>query len=78
MFLVMRLYRDVINYACSASDEYFVTGWTDIVNTIDFHYNAVQYNTILYTSLQWLNTNPNLNPQKLPPPHPNRRASVLW
>ena len=36
--------------------------------TVECYYNAVQYNMILYTSLQWLgqNMNVSLNPQKTP------------
>ena len=39
-------------------------------------YNAVQYNMILHTTLQWLksNINQNLNPQKHPISRLNRRA----
>ena len=47
---------------------YAALGGDEIIDTVSYHYNAVQYNMILHTLLQLLsqNTNQSVNLQKTP------------
>ena len=61
-------------YIESASCYHTVELCIVMLNTVECHYNVIQYNMIMHTSLLWLsqNINESLNPQKTPHISPYR------
>ena len=64
----MDLCRLIVNWRNPVDVNYLLLSVESPQYTVECRYNAVQYNMILYTSLQWLKqiNHQNLNPQRAP------------